>query len=220
MNYLLIIVLLIFAWSIFEGGKKGFLRGLFGLISWVLVLVACNVATPKVAEYIIEETMIDETIEEVVSEKVYEIIVNGTVEELQENIPAEMIEFLQTQGIHIEEVLATNSQAIAEALEIENMIINVVSFIIVLVISGILVVVIDKVLGVTSKLPIIGPVDRFFGIICGGAKAIIVCWVLLAVISMTAMPGGDIDWVGFISDSQLLTWLQENNYILKMLVMS
>ena len=150
MNYLLIIVLLIFAWCLIQGGKKGFLRGLFGLISWVFVLIVCNVATPIVAEYIIEETQIDETIEEKLSVKLRELVIDGAAIDIQENIPAELESFLQMQGVDIEEILASNSQMLLEALEIENTIINIVAFIIVLAVSGISVVISIDCLGTNT----------------------------------------------------------------------
>ena len=73
-------------------------------------------------------------------------------------------------------------------------------------------------LGIASKLPIIGSVDKLLGVLCGGAKGIILCWIVLAVVPVVAVSSGNAELASYISQSQLLTWMQDNNLFLKMFI--
>ena len=73
-------------------------------------------------------------------------------------------------------------------------------------------------LKIASKFPLIGSLDKLLGLVCGAAKGILICWIVLAVVSMVVIPNANVDFASMIQESQLLTWLQNNNYILKMFV--
>lgn len=216
MNYLLIAVLALLVWSVIDGYKKGFMRTVFALISWILVLVICNVATPMVTDFLIEETSIVETIGDALAQKVNEMITESGVGDLEQNIPEELKSILEEGNINLEEVLATNENMMVDATSIIHTIVSIIAFVLVIVVSRILVWVVDMVLGIASKLPIIGSVDRLLGFVCGGARGILFSWIVLTVVSLAVIPNLDVDFVSMIAQSQLLTWLQENNFILRM----
>ena len=46
MNWVLLLVLLILGYNIIRGYRKGFLRIVYSLVSWVIVLTFVTVATP------------------------------------------------------------------------------------------------------------------------------------------------------------------------------
>ena len=87
-----------------------------------------------------------------------------------------------------------------------------------MVFSRVALVVVNVVLGIASKLPLIGPLDKMFGVVCGTGKGVIWSWILLTVVSIMAITGTNTEWAGYIADSRLLAWLQENNMILNLLV--
>lgn len=215
MNYLLIVVLLVLAWSLFDGYKKGFMRGVFALLSWIIVLVLCNVATPIVTDFLIEETSIEESISETITEKLNVMIAESGVVEFEQAVPEELKVALLGEEGNMEEILAANGQMVINSSSIVYTIISAVALIIVIVVTRILMVVIDMVLGVASKLPIIGPADKLLGIVCGGAKGLIICWIVLAIITVMALTGTNTELASYITESQLLAWLQDNNFVLK-----
>ena len=74
MNYLLIAILVLLAWNLLQGYKKGFMKTVFALVSWIIVLVVCNIATPMVTDFLMEETEIAVSITEALEAKINEMI--------------------------------------------------------------------------------------------------------------------------------------------------
>ena len=50
MNILVIIILAVLLLSVLGGYIKGFLKTAFSLVSWILVLAICSIATPMVTQ--------------------------------------------------------------------------------------------------------------------------------------------------------------------------
>ena len=94
MNILTIIILAVFAICVFSGYKKGFLKTAFSLVSWLLVLVLCNFATPIVTDLLIQNTdvevIVQHTVEEKVMDAVEQAVHNSNVSELEAALPAEI----------------------------------------------------------------------------------------------------------------------------------
>lgn len=218
MNYLLIAILALLIWSVFDGYKKGFMRTVLALVSWIIILVVCNVATPMVTDFLIEETGIADTVGDAIAEKVNEVIAQSGVGELEQNLPEEIKNMLAEGNINIEELLAANGEAMVDATSIVHTVVSIIAFVLVIVVTRVILWLTDKVLGIASKLPIIGSLDKLLGLACGAAKGILICWIVLAVVSVAVIPNANVDFVTMIQESQLLTWLQNNNYILKMFV--
>ena len=56
MNWVLLLVLLILGYNIIRGYRKGFLRIVYSLVSWVIVLTFVTVTTPYINTYLMEYT--------------------------------------------------------------------------------------------------------------------------------------------------------------------
>ena len=63
MNWVLMLVLLVLVCCAIYGYTKGFLRIVFSLVAWVIVLVFVSWATPHVSQWIQENTTIYKKIE-------------------------------------------------------------------------------------------------------------------------------------------------------------
>lgn len=220
MNILLIIILGVFLLSIFGGYKNGFLKTVFSLVAWIIVLVICNVATPMVADFLMEKTTIAADVQIVIEEKFDEILAQTIdtteIAALEAAIPEEL------KGM-----LFGEEGGISENISVENMldltplvqsIMSIIAFLVVIVVTRILLLVVELVLGIASKLPLIGPLDKLLGLVCGAGKGLIWCWVILAVVSVLALTGTNTELAAYVSESQLLTWLQENNILLNLIV--
>ena len=70
MNWVLMLVLLVLVCCAIYGYTKGFLRIVFSLVAWVIVLVFVSWATPHVSQWIQENTTIYEKIEAACEESV------------------------------------------------------------------------------------------------------------------------------------------------------
>ena len=111
MNILLIIVLLIFALSLYGGYQKGFLKTAFSLLSWIIVLVLCNFAAPIVTNELIEKTDIEVYIQTTIDMKLGEVISEtletSSVEEIEAALPAEFKQILLGGNISLQDAITT-----------------------------------------------------------------------------------------------------------------
>lgn len=218
MNYLLIAIMALLIWSVLDGYKKGFMRTVFALVSWIVVLVVCNIATPMVSNYLMEETAIAEEVGSALAEKINGIIAESGVETVEQNLPEELRSLLQNGNVDLSELLNVDGSMLVEATSIVHTIVSVIAFVLVIIVTRVLVWLADKILGIASKLPVIGSLDKLLGFACGAAKGVLLSWVVLAVLSVVVIPNVNLDVATLIQESQLLTWLQNNNFILKMFV--
>ncbi len=216
MNYLVIAIIALLIWSLIDGYRKGFMKTVFALVSWVIVLVFCNVATPMVADFLMEETSLVDSISGVISEKLNEVIAESGVTEFEDGLPEELKVALLGENGNLEEIIASNGEVVINSTSVVYTIVSVIALILVIVVTRVALLVLDIILGIASKLPIIGSMDKLLGLLCGGVKGLLLSWLVLTVITVLAYTGTNMEWVSYISESQFLSWLQENNFILKM----
>ena len=220
MNILTIIILAVFVLCVFSGFKKGFLKTAFSLVSWILVLVLCNFATPIVTDILVQNTdvevIVQTTVETKVMEAVEQAVQNSDVSELEAALPAELKDLLLGEHESINELLLDSSKPI-DVTPVVNGIIGILGFVVTVIVLRIAMVIVELALGVVAKLPLIGPADKLLGIACGGVKGLIWCWVILAVVSVLALTGVNTEFAGYIAQSELLTWLQDNNVLLNLI---
>ena len=220
MNILTIIILAVFALCVFSGFKKGFLKTAFSLVSWILVLVLCNFVTPIVTDMLVQNTDIEvvvyETVDAKVKDALEEAVENQGVSELEAALPAELKDLLLGENESISDAL-TNAATI-DVTPVVDGIIGILGFVITVIVLRIAMVIVEFALGVVAKLPLIGPADKLLGLACGAGKGLIWCWVILAIVSVLALTGVNTELAAYISESEILTWLQDNNLLLNLIL--
>ena len=70
MNWLLIVIFAVVAGNVIWGFKEGFMRVALSLVSWLVVLVACYIATPIVSDFILENTPLAQVVHDTVTETI------------------------------------------------------------------------------------------------------------------------------------------------------
>ena len=226
MNWLLIVVLALLAGNIIWGYKQGFMRVVLSIVSWVLVLVVCYVATPVVTEVILDKTELETMVQATVNNKVSEIvdgIAEGIADEsglaqLEASLPAEVKATILGKHDSLADMLKAEGKIKIDTSEIAHSAASLIALVIVLVATKIVIFVIDKLLGLASKLPIIGPTDKMLGLFAGGVRGLLYCWIILAVIAMLALTGTNTELAAMVNASPILAWLYENNFIVNMLM--
>lgn len=232
MNILVLVVLAVLLVSIFAGYKNGFLKTVLSLVSWLVVLVACYVATPMVTDFLIQNTEIETTIQGVLDAKIDEMIQEAMEEaglsELQEAIPEDMEKIELPEELQaalpeeLRELFSDNEDEmeaeLVDTAAIAEKVVEIISLLLVLVFTRCALLIVNVVLGIASKLPLIGPLDRILGLACGAGKGVVFTWIILTVVSVLALTGVNTEWAGYIAESELLTWLQNNNVILNLIV--
>ena len=234
MNILAVIILGVLLLNVLSGYQKGFLKTAFSLFSWVLVLIISSVATPMVTQLLIETTDIEIVIQEALDQEIEKMLAETMEknvenelqdvlpediqfeipEELQAVLPEELRDALQSG---ITEVDGMKSDVIDTSLLVER-VVSMVALLIVVVFSRVALSVVDGALGIASKLPLIGSLDKLIGLVFGTGMGFVWTWVILAVVSVLSLTGVSAEWAGYIAESQMLTWFQDNNLILQMFV--
>ncbi len=187
MNWVLIVVLLIFLVCIIHGWAKGFLRLLFSLLSFIILIVVIGFVTPYISSFLKENTGI------------YAAIETRCAATLENRV-----------GTGLEFITGPTAGVAAE------WILKGASFLIALVAALIVVRVISHIIGLVGKIPIIKGINRFFGLIAGGVEAYIIVSLLFLFVSVIAGTdlGGSV--TESINGSRFLSVLYYDNVILKL----
>lgn len=237
MNILLIIVIAILAGCIFGGYKKGFLRIVYSLVAWILVMAFVYISTPFIKGFLINATTIDERIEAYCEEAVRNPIETqieketaGAVEdtanaledaglaELGINLPENIIEDIvaQTSGA-ANNFLEESGTYAAVAQGLADFILQGMSFFIAFIIGGILSIIISCALGIVSKIPILSGANRTLGIFAGALEGLLVVWTIFYFIAICSASEAGAQLVSYIYDNAFLAFLYENNLVLTLI---
>lgn len=215
MNWLVIAFFAILAGNIYQGYKKGFLRIALSLVSWIVVVVAANAFAPQMTELLISQTTIDETIMQTIQQAVTETVENINIEQ---QLPPELNKLLLDRNISFEELFQANMIETEKLLPYISSILQILCTIILLIALKIILFIIDKVFALATNLPLIGQADKFLGLALGLIKGILLTWILMTTITFGAMINGDFSIITTIHESQILTWLYENNIVLNFIM--
>ena len=89
MNWLLIIVVLVLAFSTVNGYRKGFLRMLYSAVAWLVVFAFVSWATPYIDTYLRENTSTYQTIVTYCEQGIREKVQEQTEKQLQQELSGE-----------------------------------------------------------------------------------------------------------------------------------
>ena len=192
MNWVLLLVLLILGYNIIRGYRKGFLRIVYSLVSWVIVLTFVTVATPYINTYLMEHPPL------------YEKIVENDIFEKTGNMAGEIIE---QSGLYDE-----------IAKQIAEFVVEGIAFLIALVAAWTIVHVIARALRIVSRIPVLSGVNRTLGVFAGGIYGLILVWIGFYMIAVTSTSEMGSALVACIYQSRLLKYLYENNVILTLIM--
>ena len=202
MNWVLLLVLLILGYNIIRGYRKGFLRIVYSLVSWVIVLTFVTVATPYINTYLMEHTTLYEKIEQQCSEQI-----KRSVEEKQRSIQNMAGEIIEQSGLYDE-----------IAKQIAEFVVEGIAFLIALVAAWTIVHVIARALRIVSRIPVLSGVNRTLGVFAGGIYGLILVWIGFYMIAVTSTSEMGSALVACIYQSRLLKYLYENNVILTLIM--
>lgn len=96
---------------------------------------------------------------------------------------------------------------------ISYMITNAVAFILTFIFIIILTNIIYVALGIVSKLPIIGSIDKIGGVLFGILEALLIVWVLFVLIAVLANTSVGENLYSQISESKILSGLYDKNIL-------
>lgn len=225
MNWLLIVILVLIIGNIAWGYKMGFMRIALSLVSWVIVLIACHVVTPVVADVIIEHTPLADVIQETVTRELNEAIegiVDGVIDdsamaELESKLPSQLQDAILGEHESIADLITGSGEIQVDTTNLTEGAAYLIALIVVLIVTRIALIIVEMVLGLVSKLPLIGQANALLGLGAGAVKGLVWCWVILTVIAMLAYTGVNTELIALVNEAPVLKWLYDNNPIMNVL---
>lgn len=222
MNLLEIIVLAVLAVCILIGYWRGFLKSVYSIAAWCIVLAFVTFAAPSLTDFLEKNTGIKDVIQEKCAdylEKMAEekMMEEGLGHEAGENglVPDDILEGLTGSAATIIGGAIAESGVYEELAEqISHFIIEGIAFFLVMTVSGIVTLWISHMLNFVSKIPAVQGPDKLLGAVAGGLKGLIFIWILFYIISLCAASGFGAQYLGYIEESPFLKALYENNLLL------
>lgn len=182
-----IIVLLVVAVFAIIGARRGLIKTLVGAASTLISLILSMLLYKPVSEMLYNSTF-------------------GDAVKVQ-------VEVWMTEQMG-NAALLLQQQAVETA---AMLLINVISFIVVILVVKIAVILIAKIANLTAKLPIIKQANSLLGMVAGAAGGLLVCYIVIGII---AALGSDVSFSAAIESVQksiLAIKLYEGNIITKFL---
>lgn len=215
-----LIIVAIFALFIMMGCKKGLTGSLIKLLSFAIALILAFILYKPVASIVTNNTQIDENIEQAIVSTF-----NGKTENEQEQQDNKDEEsginktILDNINKEIENATSEAKDQIVDntAKSLTTTIINVGSGICVFIVARFILFIIGIFANQITNLPILKQIDKLGGIAYGAVEALVIIYLILAIISFTAVINPENGIVSAILKSSIGSMLYNNNLILKFL---
>lgn len=227
MNYLLIIIGIIFVVCMIDGYKKGFVNKIASLVGMLLLIVVVIHISPYVSNVIIKNTTWDENLQSKIGDFLIEQ--NSQRDNTIEQNQKETIASYQLPQIVKDKLLENNKEDIYNQLMVTIfedyvgaflavLIIKIASFIITLIVLGIILQLIIMSFRLVTRLPILNGLNKLAGVASGFVEGIVLTWLFFTVVTIFATKPWGQEVFQMIQQSEILIYLYNENYILDMLL--
>lgn len=206
-----LIIVAIIASNIFICYKKGLVKLAVGLVAVLVAIILSVILYKPVSNLIIKNTGIDKKIENVIIENFSADTQNGG-----ETKYVGVIDYLEKYAN--DAVTKTQNEIVYEtagtmAVKITNIIVLLAIFIIVRAVLVLLTFVSDAI----TSLPLIKQCNEVGGVIYGIIKALLIVYILLAIVFLIVLVSGNSTISDMISSSHITKFFYENNLLLKII---
>lgn len=234
MNWLLIIVISVLAFSMLRGYRRGLLRMLYSLVSWIVMFFLVSQATPYVNTFLKENTMLYERIAQSCESAIREKAQNS-IEENAQNIAEQQVGEVQNLGMQLPEAVMSElaektadaagglmeSAGVYEQLAygLADFILNGISFFATMAVAMLLLHSLSRIVGIVSRIPVIRGVNRYLGMVVGVVFGLAVIWIGFYLIALCGTSETGNMLISYIYESPFLTYLYENNLIITVVLL-
>ena len=206
-----IIILAIFALNIFICYKKGLVKLAVGLIAVVVAIILAFALYKPVSNLVMEKTGINEKIENLIIENF-----SAKTSEGQEVRYVGLIDYIEKYAT--DAVNKTQNEIVYEtagtlAVKVTNVIVLLAIFIVVRALLLLLTFVSDMI----TSLPLIKQCNEVGGVVYGIIKALLIVYVILAILFFVVLVSGNTQISDIVSSSYITKFLYEHNIILNIL---
>jgi uncharacterized membrane protein required for colicin V production len=217
-----LIIVVLFILSVWEGYKKGLTKSLLKIFTFILAIIISFILFKPISSFIINQTQIDDNIQETIIKTFEEEDVKENKQEIKEkkeaketpNIFYNYIEdkIMQVGDEAKEYVIETASREITDA------IIDIIVFIVVFIISRIILIFIKAIADLITKIPVIKQFDELGGGIYGLLRAIVIIMILFTILAIVLPFMQNANSLTIIDESILSKFIYENNMIIRIIL--
>lgn len=206
-----IIVIAIFALNIFICYKKGLVKLAVGLIAVIASVILSMIFYKPVSNMVIENTEFDEKIENAIIEN---FTVN--IEENEENEDNGFIKYIEK---YVDDAASkTANEIVIEAADIIAVkVINICVILAIFILARIVLILLTFISDIITDLPIIKQCNEVGGIIYGIVKALLIVYVVLAIVFFIVYTTGNTAITDVISNTYITKFFYDNNLLLTIL---
>ncbi len=202
------VVLLIIAICTVLGFKKGFLKTLVSMSALIVAIILAFIFSAKVTTFIDEHTMLRQTAQEAIEEKLEKTFAEEAAETPEEQekvledswIPADLLEAMIEKQ---QEVAATVAQKFAASAA--ELIVKGTGILVTIVVVFIIIKLLIILSGAVNKVPLVGGINKLFGGVLGVVRGIIIVWILFFLVTMFAHTEIGQDILAEIAESKILS---------------
>jgi len=227
MNGLFIAVIIILAIFALIGYWRGFIRTVFSLVSYILLIGLVSWFSPHVTTFLEENT----SIHSVIQEKCIEGIkietnkkIDNKVEDTEPIVIAGIVlpeeiqkQLLEKTGDAADNLLESSGIYDQIGNYVAGFVLNGIAFFVTFVLVSIILRLAVNMLDLVSKLPVIKGVNHTLGIVAGLLEGLVIVWLMLFVIAIINTTDIGKQLMNYINESQLLQFLYEYNPILSLI---
>lgn len=202
--------------SIFLGYRRGLTGSILKILSFVLALIIAIILFKPVSNFVINNTLVDEKIEEAIVSIVQEDVnEEGKVEE-DTNLPQSMVDYIN-ESVEQAADDVKNTVVKEASRNIAIAIINAAVALILFIVARIALIFVKAITNLITELPIIKQVDELGGIIYGLISALIIIFMILAIISFLSPLIENTGLLTTLNKSAIGSFMYNNNLLLKII---
>lgn len=207
-----LIIVGIIALCVIVGYAKGLTGALIKIVSFVLSLVIAFILYMPISNYIINNTQIDNMIENTIRES---ILKNDDQTQKEENMPTAITDYIN-QRVEDASNSVKENVVNSTAKDVSQTIVRAGTWIMLFIIARIALIVLKFITALIAKLPVIKQFDKLGGIIYGLLEGLVITYFALALISfITPMTKGNLS--SDINKSYIGSRMYNNNLLLKII---
>lgn len=222
MNWICIVIGIIFLICFFVGWAQGFFKVLISVAGLIVSILVATQLAPNISGYLEEHTEIDDKIAVFISE---ELQFSDMGEEATRGAQVEIISELPLSESMKSTILDNNNSEMYSALNatgiydyiaksVAVVILNAIVFLILVVVCRVFFATLGKAVDGLTKLPILRSIDKIGGGILGAMRGLIMIWIFFLLLSITSTTAFSQEMITAISQFSLLKLLYEHNLLL------
>ncbi|MBQ8305955.1 MAG: CvpA family protein [Blautia sp.] len=206
------------------GYNRGFVKEVISMLFIFIAIAIVWFINPYVNQFLREHTPLEARLEESCLSAVEALPGAGQVMNSEQQTA--LAEETGLPSFMISDLLKNNQQSIYQMLGVDSFIgyvakylaatiTNAASFLVSFLLAWILLRLLAMVLDLFTKLPVIRGVNKLAGGILGGAKCIVVIWIIMLILVILCNTEFGRKGLSLIGQSRLLSWLYDNNILAK-----